>query len=102
MSSPAESNCKGGIGCTQSQECLDCLQKWNCYIPGQERVQLICAAQCDDDCFPDPDVANNTLEYFKRYTSSAELQKKPFFIAAGFRRPHSGYLIILFHFVVIL
>eukprot|EP01084_Bolivina_argentea_P297734 512983_1 len=90
VESPAQSNCTGGIGCTQSQECLDCLNKWNCYVPGQKRVQLMCAADCDDDCFPDPDVANQTLEYFKQVTTDPKLKDKPFFIAAGFRRPHSG------------
>ena len=46
----------------------------------------MCPADCDDDCFQDYDVAEQTLEYFKQITSDPDLKDKPFFIAAGLRR----------------
>eukprot|EP01084_Bolivina_argentea_P093701 168483_1 len=92
VNSPAQNKCVNGTGCTQSQQCLDCLAQWNCYNPnGTNFVQLMCPADCDDNCFQDADVADQTLRYFKSVTSNETLKNKPFFIAAGLRRPHVGF-----------
>ena len=94
-------NDESGInGCLQNDKCLECLHKWNCYTKGKSRSQIICPADCDDDCFFENQVADITLRYIKRFkdkydngsfNNSNNISFKSFFIAAGFHRPHMGY-----------
>eukprot|EP01084_Bolivina_argentea_P255057 428904_1 len=89
--SSAQYNCSNNFGCIQSESCLNCLSKWNCYTPNNPKTPGVCAADCDDSCFPDYDVAQQTLKYFQQITSDNNLKNKPFFIAAGLKRPHIPY-----------
>eukprot|EP01084_Bolivina_argentea_P093700 168480_1 len=93
VASPAQEGCSHGEGCVQSQQCLQCLASWNCYNFDNitKNQQLLCPADCNDECFQDYDVAQQTLKYFKQVTTNKTLLKKPFFIAAGLRRPHVGF-----------
>ena len=92
VASPAEHQCQNGTGCTQSQQCLDCFAQWNCYNDNKQQVDLVCPADCHDNCFPDTDVADNTLKYFEEITANGTQQPStPFFIAAGLKRPHDGF-----------
>ena len=82
--------CPGGIGCVQDAQCQECLTSHNCYSNSSSFKRAYCPADCPDSCYPDTAVATQTLEYFKRYTTDANLNTKPFFIAAGLKRPHLG------------
>eukprot|EP01084_Bolivina_argentea_P255056 428903_1 len=92
VQSPAQNGCPNSIGCTQSQTCLDCFTQWGCYGPNATKQLLVCPANCADDCFPDADVATQTLKYFAQITANGTKQPdKPFFIGAGLKRPHMGF-----------
>ena len=87
--------CINGTGCMQSQSCLSCLASWGCYTTNDTNKKIttnaVCPADCDDSCFNDYLIAEQTLKYFERVTTDPDLQNKPFFIAAGLKRPHIAY-----------
>lgn len=77
-------------GCVQTQECHECLK-----AHGSEGAAIKpswVGAPCDATCYPDGAVAANAV---KQLQEAAEARKskpdKPFFIAAGFKRPHLGW-----------
>ena len=89
-------NASGIDGCIQSDKCLQCLQKWNCYDSnGVRRQQITCPADCDDECFFENQIADQTLRYIEKFKNNYGINNnnnnKSFFIAAGFHRPHLGY-----------
>ena len=86
-------NCTNGTGCLQPQSCFNCLSEWNCYIPDLDsKVDVVCPADCPNNCFPDAAITDNTLKYFADLTDDGHKQPdKPFFIAVGFKRPHMGF-----------
>ncbi len=95
--------CENGIGCFQDAQCQECLASFNCYSNLTNISHAYCPADCPDTCYPDTAVAQQTLEYFKRYTTDGSLNSKPFFIAAGLKRPHLGmfasvYILFDVHF----
>jgi iduronate 2-sulfatase len=76
---------KSGTGCAQSDSCVACLVA---HSRGWGTDVSWASAPCDDTCFPDGLVAQRTLEAL-RY--KAAHRDQPFFLAAGFKRPHLGF-----------
>ena len=80
------------FGCVQSESCQTCLSQWGCFNDNSSKTNVVCPADCEDNCYPDADVATQTLKYFSQVTDNGQKQPdKPFFIAAGLKRPHMGF-----------
>ena len=93
VTSTAAQNCPNPYGCVQSQSCQTCLSQWGCLYDNSSKTSVVCPADCDDDCFPDADVATQTLKYFSQVTDNGQKQPdQPFFIAAGLKRVCNTYL----------
>ena len=70
-----------GTGCVQSPECIACLTEHS----GLGHELSWAAAPCDDSCYPDGLVAEQTIRALRYKAAHPE---QPFFLAAGFKRPH--------------
>lgn len=73
-----------GVGCTQTAECTKCLTEKS----GLGRQLSWASADCADNCYPDGLVGDRTVQVLKEQALHPD---KPFFTAAGFKRPHLGY-----------
>ena len=88
VQSTAAQGYPNGSGCVQSDECLACLEAEGA-ITDKKAKPAWSAPACPDDCLPDGLVATNVvaeLEYAATHESA-----RPFFIAAGMKRPHLGW-----------
>ena len=75
---------QSGTGCVQSPECIACLTEHS----GLGHELSWAAAPCDDSCYPDGLVAEQTIRALRYKAAHPE---QPFFLAAGFKRPHLGF-----------
>ena len=70
---------------------MECLAKYNSTGPDGWRPSHA-AAECDANCYPDGLVATNTIANLKtefdKIKQNGLDNTKPFFIAAGMKRPH--------------
>eukprot|EP01084_Bolivina_argentea_P053445 98111_1 len=85
--SPAMQNWPNGTGCTQNQECISCLEKYNSYGPHINPAFV--ASNCNDTCYVDGATANYT-KYIISLLAKNQSQQ-PWFLAVGFRRPHQNW-----------
>eukprot|EP00054_Salpingoeca_dolichothecata_P035008 m.4292 g.4292 ORF g.4292 m.4292 type:complete len:519 (-) comp4965_c0_seq1:67-1623(-) len=75
-----------GSGCVQSDECISCLKAAGS-LGGPTFKPSWKAAPCAASCYPDGAVADEIVTQLHTAAQSS----KPFFIAAGFKRPHLGW-----------
>lgn len=73
-------------GCVQSDECVACMTKAGS-IGGKHSHK---GAPCNASCYPDGAVADETIRSLSELASDSA--KRPFFLAAGFKRPHLGWM----------
>jgi len=85
--SPAMQNWPGArearAGCVQSEECVACLTAAGS-IGGKHAWR---ASPCNASCFPDGAVADEIVSQL-----GDAVNHQPFFLAAGFKRPHLGWM----------
>ena len=72
-------------GCIQDAECIECLTKAGSITAAGKPA--ISHADCPDRCYPDGDVARETVR--KLHSNMTQ----PFFLTAGLKRPHLGWFV---------
>lgn len=76
---------KGGSGCVTSDECIQCLEKYNATSTASPWV----VSPCPDNCFVDPMIADYVTSLLESKASSSSSQ--PFAFFTGLKRPHLGF-----------
>ena len=77
-------------GCIQSAECLACLKAHDS-LGGPNVRYAWRGAPCDANCYPDGAVADEVVRQLEE-AANRTASSPPFFLAAGFKRPHLGWM----------
>jgi len=85
--SPAMQNWPSGTGCVQSAECIQCLEAYHSWGTANSFKPAIAASECPSECYPEGAVAHFVGDTLRSLSSS----QRPFFLAAGLKRPHLGW-----------